>query len=104
MDHEVSNAEKTSGLAESVSIFLAGTIVGAVVAMLFAPQAGRETRKQLSEYGRRTGDTMSEWKKAVSDLIASNTRAETAPGQAESAPRNQRDEAMSKSRAHVGTH
>jgi len=101
MAHEVSDADKTAGLTESVSIFLAGAVVGAVVAMLFAPQAGRETRKQLREYGRRTGDTMSEWKKAASDLVSRSTKAEAAPGQAESATHNQRDEAMSKRRAHM---
>ena len=38
--------------------------------MLLAPQAGRDSRKQLSECGRRTGETMRDWATAASDLFA----------------------------------
>jgi gas vesicle protein len=48
-------------------IFLAGGAVGAVAALMFAPKTGQECRKQLLQYGRRTGETLSGW---VGDVYA----------------------------------
>jgi gas vesicle protein len=36
--------------------FLAGAAIGAVAALLLAPQSGRESRDQLRRYARRTQD------------------------------------------------
>lgn len=101
MAHEVNNADKAAGLTESVTIFLAGAAVGALAAMLFAPQAGRETRKQLSEYGRQTGDTMCGWANEAYDLFATSTKPEAAPAREESAKHNERDETASMPRSHM---
>ena len=101
MAHEVSDADKTAGLTESVSIFFGWGRRGCRCGHALRAAGRPETRKQLREYGRRTGDTMSEWKKAAFDLVASSTKTEAAPGQTESATHNQRDEAMSKPRAHM---
>ena len=72
MASEVLTAESkpTDPLVTSAAVFVGGAAVGAIAALLLAPQAGRESRKQLSEYGRRTGETMREWATAASDLFA----------------------------------
>ena len=38
--------------------FLAGAAVGGVVALLFAPQAGKQTRQKLLEYGDDARETV----------------------------------------------
>jgi gas vesicle protein len=40
--------------------FLTGAVVGAVGALLLAPQSGRESREQLGRYARRTEETLRE--------------------------------------------
>lgn len=40
--------------------FLTGALVGAAVALLFAPQPGRETREQLRGYARRAQENLQE--------------------------------------------
>lgn len=40
--------------------FLGGAAVGAVAALLLAPQSGRESREQLRGYARRTGEQIRE--------------------------------------------
>lgn len=44
----------SSGVA--VISFLAGTVVGAAIALLTAPKSGRETREMLAEYGAEIKD------------------------------------------------
>ena len=74
MANEIMHTDQASGLSSSIAIFVAGTAVGAIAALLFAPQAGRETRKQLNEYGQRTSDTMSEWATAAYDLFTAHDK------------------------------
>src|SRR5690242_10163660 len=52
MTNEVIPMDQASALPGSMTLFLAGATVGAIAALLFAPQGGRETRAQLNEYGR----------------------------------------------------
>lgn len=40
--------------------FLGGAAIGAVAALLLAPQSGRESREQLRGYARRTGEQIRE--------------------------------------------
>lgn len=73
MANDVVNTEAGKApvtVGSSVVIFIAGAAVGAITALLFAPQAGRESRKQLTEYGRRTGGTISEWANQAYALFA----------------------------------
>ena len=56
-------------MVPAIAIFGGGAVVGAIVALLVAPQADRESRKQLSDYGRRTSNTMREWATGVSGLF-----------------------------------
>ncbi len=48
-----------SGLA--VLSFLAGTVVGAAIALLTAPKSGRETREMLADYGADLKEKASHW-------------------------------------------
>ena len=82
MTSEVINADRTEteSMGLSLAIFVGGAAVGAIAALLLAPQAGRESRKQLREYGRRTGQTMRDWATAASGLFAGGEKVnEAAP-------------------------
>jgi hypothetical protein len=57
--HADSKPSESMGI--SMAMFLGGATIGALAALLLAPQVGRESRGQLSEFGRRTGETMREW-------------------------------------------
>ena len=66
--------------------FLAGTVVGAGLALLYAPQSGKETRQKLRDAGERVGEDLkrgyerlsTETQKAVD---AVKTTSEKAVGQ-----------------------
>ena len=103
MTGEVLNADSkpSESMVTSMAIFVGGAALGAIAALLLAPQAGRESRQQLSEYGRRTGETMREWATAATDLFATgenvNGTAQEASGKGE------RDEVV-KPRPHALAH
>lgn len=54
-------------------LILAGGIVGAGVALLFAPQSGQRTRKDIVKYAKKTkvraGDVVDDLSATVSDLV-----------------------------------
>lgn len=74
------DSQSTASMVPSLAIFLGGAAVGAIAALLLAPQAGRESRRQLNEYGRRTGETIRDWATAASDQFA--TGEKVGPGRA----------------------
>ena len=84
MTSEILNADttRTESLGTAMAIFVGGAALGAIAALLLAPQAGRESRKQLSDYGRRTGETLSQWATATCDLFptAENVHGQKANG------------------------
>lgn len=49
--------------------FVAGAIIGAIGALLLAPQSGKKTRKVLSETFNKKEDILEETKDAAEDLI-----------------------------------
>jgi gas vesicle protein len=51
--------ERESGAATLLA-FLGGAAVGAIAALLLAPQSGRTTREQLRGYARKAEDTLRE--------------------------------------------
>ena len=63
------DSKPTESMVPSITIFLGGAAIGAI-ALLLAPQGGRESRKQLREYSRRSGETMWGWATAASDPFA----------------------------------
>ena len=47
--------EKESSSATVVLAFLSGAAIGAIAALLLAPQSGEETQRQLRGYARKAG-------------------------------------------------
>lgn len=46
--------ERNDNVMMGALLLVAGAFIGAGVALLFAPQSGRETRKDISRYARKT--------------------------------------------------
>jgi gas vesicle protein len=61
MENAVTPTTEHVTRTRSVMIFLAGAVVGGAAALLLAPQSGQASRKQLLQYGRRTGETLTDW-------------------------------------------
>jgi gas vesicle protein len=57
MAYETDRVEREDGGGSFLMGLLAGTVLGAGLGMLFAPKAGSETRKQLSEQANRLRST-----------------------------------------------
>jgi gas vesicle protein len=49
--------------------FLSGGLVGAAVALLLAPQSGRESRKQVREYARRAEENVDELTEKATEVV-----------------------------------
>ena len=96
------DSKPTASMVPSLAIFLGGAAVGAIAALLLAPQAGRESRTQLNEYGRRTGEAMRDWAAAASDLFAIGEKVSDAALEA-SGKKGERTEAV-KSRPQALAH
>ena len=43
-------------IADAAIAFVAGTLLGAGVALLFAPQSGRKTRRDIRQFAEKTGN------------------------------------------------
>jgi gas vesicle protein len=59
--------DRDQKIAVAALLILAGGIVGAGVALIFAPQSGQRTRKDIVRYARKTKNRADE---AVDDLSA----------------------------------
>jgi gas vesicle protein len=46
--------ERNDGVVTGAMLVLVGAILGAGAALLFAPQSGRKTRRDISRYARKT--------------------------------------------------
>lgn len=62
-------ADDSKGATVLIS-FLIGGIVGAGLALLFAPQPGRKTRKQIAGLAEDVRDYTSDYAKKLKDKIA----------------------------------
>lgn len=51
-----STPDRNTAIADTAIAFVAGTLLGAAVALLIAPQSGRKTRRHLSQFAERTGN------------------------------------------------
>ena len=47
--------EKNDNVMAGALLLVAGAILGAGAALLFAPQSGRQTRRDITRYARKTG-------------------------------------------------
>jgi len=45
-----------NGFGASLMTFLSGVVIGGGLALLFAPQSGKETRKQIKDVAEKTAD------------------------------------------------
>lgn len=56
--------------AGSVALaFLSGALLGAVTAVILAPQTGRESRERVTGYARRTSDDLRDLKDRATDSV-----------------------------------
>ena len=69
MAYEYDRIEREDGGGSFLMGLLAGTVLGAGLGMLFAPKAGSETRKQLSEQATRLRSTAGDTYHQASEKI-----------------------------------
>ena len=69
MGYEYDRIEREDGGGSFLMGLLAGTVLGAGLGMLFAPKAGAEVRKQLSEQASRLRSTASDTYNQASERI-----------------------------------
>jgi gas vesicle protein len=84
---------QTSSWRGSIMMFVAGTAIGAVTALLMAPASGRESRAYLRRQGRRITDDVS----SQADRLAEAVK--WGRDQATTAVRETMDSAMSQAKA-----
>jgi gas vesicle protein len=101
MANEIIHTDQGSKLSESITLFVAGAAAGAIAALLFAPQAGRETRRQLNKYGKRTSDTMNQWATAAYDLFTDRDKLNGRSRHEEAIQPNERHDLGTKSQTHA---
>ncbi len=101
MANEITHTDEGSKLSASITLFVAGAAAGAIAALLFAPQAGRETRRQLNEYGKRTSDTMNQWATAAYDLFTDHDKLNARSRREEATKSNERHDLGTKSQMHA---
>jgi gas vesicle protein len=70
MAYEYDRVERENGGGAFLMGMLAGTVLGAGLGMLFAPKAGSEVRKQLSEQANRLRSTANDTLQQASDKIS----------------------------------
>jgi gas vesicle protein len=70
MAYEFDRVEREDGGSSFLMGLLAGTVLGAGLGMLFAPKAGAEVRKQLSEQATRLRSTASDTIHQASDRLS----------------------------------
>jgi gas vesicle protein len=67
--------DRDKKVAAAALLVLAGGIIGAGLALLFAPQSGQRTRKDISRYARKTklraGEAVDDLSENISDLVDS---------------------------------
>lgn len=63
-------ATNSGASAGSVALaFLSGALLGAVTAVVFAPQAGRESRGRITGYARRQTEGLRDFKDRATDTV-----------------------------------
>ena len=63
-------ANNSGASAGSVALaFLSGALLGAVAAVMLAPQPGRESRERVTGYARRTGNDLRDLKDRATDSV-----------------------------------
>ena len=60
-NHTETETQTEGGLSGCMYAFFGGVAIGAVAALLLAPQSGRESREQIRAYARRTGEYLADF-------------------------------------------
>ena len=67
--------DKNNNAVVGALMLVAGGIIGAGVALLYAPQSGRKTRRDIARYSnkvkRRAGDVIDDFSGSVQDMVES---------------------------------
>lgn len=67
--------DREKKVAAAALLIVAGGIIGAGLALLFAPQSGQRTRKDISRYAKKTriraGEAVDDLSDNISDLVDS---------------------------------
>ena len=71
-DRELTIVQSDSG--SGIKWFLLGAALGAGLGILFAPQSGERTRRELADRGRRFGETAEEAIEGVTDEVRTRGR------------------------------
>jgi gas vesicle protein len=59
--------DTSTDLSSRLAWFLTGVVIGATVALLYAPKAGKDTRRILGDTGRRGKEAVAETGKDLAD-------------------------------------
>ncbi|HSA61534.1 MAG TPA: YtxH domain-containing protein [Nitrospiraceae bacterium] len=58
-------SEQGKQVARMAALVAGGAVIGAGIGLLFAPQTGTETRRDIGRYARRTQVTATRWGRAI---------------------------------------
>lgn len=64
---EESGTDQSADYSSRLAWFLTGAFIGATVAILYAPQSGKDTRKLITETGRRGKEAIEDTGKDLAD-------------------------------------
>jgi gas vesicle protein len=62
-------SEETSSQRSSLTIFAVGALIGAGIALLYAPQSGKDTRKLLAKKAKALKDKTQDTVESVQEFI-----------------------------------
>jgi gas vesicle protein len=62
-------SEETPSQRSTFTIFAVGALIGAGIALLYAPQSGKETRKQLAKKARQLKDKAQDTVESAQEFI-----------------------------------